>query len=336
MTGLTNQLQTEAGSLLRVSGLSVDYCPDGSPEVHALADISFSIHAQEIVGILGESGSGKSTLALSLLDLLPPADARSSGAVHAFTPAAGRQGVPLRQLRGHTIAAIFQEPGISLNPVMQVGKQVAEVLHAHNKGSWKQCLQLARVTIGELFSREEADRIFTSYPHQLSGGQRQRILIAQAIACKPALLIADEPTASLDATVQMDTLLLLKKLVREREMAMVFISHDPQVLRMMADRVMVMYAGRIVESGPLEEVFQRPKHPYTQALLELVPHPERPAGQNGLRLPTIPAGDADPSRAEPGCAFYARCPVHMEECRSQPPPEVAADNHAVRCFKYGR
>lgn len=336
MSTVAGQNNLPSAPLLTVSGLSVEYRGRGSSVVHALREISFAIQAREVVGILGESGSGKSTLAISLLGLLSAAEARSSGTVQTPGVGADDHPIPLKKLRGHTISAIFQEPGTSLNPVMQVGKQVAEVLRAHKAWSWKRCLQEARATVAELFPPEDADRVFVSYPHQLSGGQRQRILIAQAVACHPALLIADEPTASLDATVQMDILCLLKKLVSERGMAMVFISHDPQVLRMMADRVFVMYAGRIVESGPLDEVFEHPKHPYTQALLELVPRQHTGQPASACRLPTIPGSAPNLAQLEPGCTFYERCPVRMDECRSHQPPEVAEDNHAVRCLKYGR
>lgn len=325
----------DAAPLLAVRGLSVEYRQPGSPGVRALADVSFTIQDQEIVGVLGESGSGKSTLALSLLGLLSAEEARSAGTVQARGPGAAGP-ASLAQLRGHTIAAVFQEPGTSLNPVMPVGKQVAEILRAHRPWPWQKCMQAARATVGELFAAD-ADRIFSSYPHQLSGGQRQRILIAQAIACQPAVLIADEPTASLDATVQMDILLLLKRLVRDHRMSLVLISHDPRVLAMMADRLIVMYAGRIVESGPRDAVLQHPKHPYTQALLQLAGREPAPPAAHGSRLPMIPGSAPSPTaQEEPGCAFHPRCPVRMEQCVAQSPPEEVQDGHGVRCFKYGR
>lgn len=263
--------------LLCLRGLRVQY---GGCETSAIAEVDLDIARGEIVGVLGESGSGKSTLALSLIGLLPTnATVQGTALFHGReTPNDAKEvppGINLlqiaeaqwRNIRGARISMIFQEPSLALSPVMRVRDQIAEVLRAHGHGNARQ------PKVEEILKqvRLEADRIGSAYPHQLSGGQLQRIAIAQAIACHPDLVIADEATRSLDVTVQAEVLNLLREVNEEVGAALLFITHDPKLLAGFADRVVVMYAGRVVEEGPVEHVFRQPKHPYTQALLQLVP-----------------------------------------------------------------
>jgi ABC-type dipeptide/oligopeptide/nickel transport system ATPase component len=252
---------------LDVTSLSVHFKGGGS--VPVLKDLTFSMGQGEIIGILGESGSGKSTLALSLLGLVADKGGTVSGSVTVNGSDILKMPVrQLRSLRGRTLSLVFQEPGLSLNPIMRVGKQVAEVIRAHHSWPWDTCVAEAKAVMSEFF-RDDLDRIFTAFPHQLSGGQRQRVLIAQAVANQPHLLIADEPTASLDANIQFEVLMMLRTFVREHAMSLIIISHDPRVVRLLADRVFVMQEGRIIEEGPVATVFAHPTHPYTRTLLRL-------------------------------------------------------------------
>lgn len=253
--------------LCEVRSLSVAFAGDKRPlGCEVLKGIDFDLFPGEVVGLLGESGSGKSTLALSLLRVLP-AGARVGGSIRFD----GRDLLQLseremREVRGARLSIVFQEPGLALNPVMQVGTQIIEVLRAHH--NWKP--QRLRDEANALLAQVEFDdvhRIFRSYPHELSGGQAQRVLIAQALACRPAMLIADEPTASLDSTIQAEILALLEKLRRENNMALLFITHNPALLVNFAQRVMVMHNGEIVEQGATATVFSRPGDAFTKSLL---------------------------------------------------------------------
>src|SRR5438477_10456459 len=250
-----------SSELLQVRNLSVSF---GSTDV--LREISFDLKRGEIVGLLGESGSGKSTLPLAILRVLPR-EARLAGAV-AFD---GRDLFALserqmRRLRGAAISIIFQEPGLALNPVLRVGTQITEVLRAHN--SWSR--RRLRDEAAALFAQVElpdVNRVFNSYPHELSGGEAQRVLIAQGLACGPALVIADEPTASLDSIIQAEILALLAKFGREKNLGFLFITHNPALLLNFADRVIVIHRGQIVEQGPVPGIFRRPANEFTQALV---------------------------------------------------------------------
>ena len=322
--------------LIRVRGLNVTY--DGSEQAPpAVADVDFNIAPAEIIGLLGESGSGKSTLALSIMGLLP-AKARVRGSI-LLSNAAHPEEDLLRlderrgkKIRGAKVAMIFQEPSLALSPVMRVGDQIAEVLRAHGRSTEKKNIEsiLRRVRLAD------ADRVYRAYPHQLSGGELHRIVIAQALACKPDLVIADEPTRSLDVTVQKEILQVLREVNRESGSALIFITHNPALLVDFADRAMVMYAGRIVEDGSVAEVFRRPLHPYTKALLQLAP---RRAGHlNSLRthLQVIPGGVSDSDRRGCGCEFEPRCGAKTEQCRNEVPGAVMPeDGHRVSCFNHG-
>jgi ABC-type glutathione transport system ATPase component len=254
-------------SLLQVKDLSVSYCGADAKLRQAVAGVSFEIARGEVLGLMGESGCGKTSTALALLGLLSDQHAQISGSVQFR----GQEVLPmdqraLRALRGAGISMVFQEPEIALNPVMRVGDQVAEVIHAHRAISWRECRAEAEAALARA-GLSATQRIFSAYPHQLSGGQRQRVVLAQALACEPALVIADEPTASLDARSQSELLALLQQLKRDMGIAILLISHTPEVQAFLADRLMVMADGRIVEQGPFEQLYRNPSHELTKAIL---------------------------------------------------------------------
>lgn len=324
-------------ALLHVQDLTVRFGSDGAAEIPAVNGASFQINVGEVVGLLGESGCGKSTAALALVRLLPPAGRLVRGSIRfgrrELLAASERE---LEQIRGAEISLILQEPGMALNPVMRVGEQIADVIRAHRAWSRARCREEARAVLAQVHLADTA-RIYAAYPHQLSGGQRQRVVIAQALACKPALIIADEPTAALDASIQADVLTLFRELKERFRIALLFITHNPALLAGLADRVMVMYAGHIVEEGSLEQVCRSPLHPYTQGLLRSVPPRRRPDnGPQKKELPAIAGSPPDPARLPPGCPFEPRCPERMEVCLSREPAEAQPEPaRRVRCFKYG-
>ncbi len=323
----------QAETLLEVSGLTVSYRAGGEPETPAVSGVSFAVHAGEALGLLGESGCGKTTTALSLLRILPRAARITGGAIRFRGQdllVLGRQ--ELEKIRGAEIAMIFQEPTLALNPVMCIGDQVVEVMRAHlpwgRRRRREEALNLLR-QVGLV----DSGAYYAAFPHQLSGGQRQRALIAQALACGPSLIIADEPTTGLDTRTQAEVLGLLRELKTRLRTAFLFISHHPGVLAGLADRVLVMYAGRIVEDGELACVFANPLHPYTRGLLGSMP--EVRAGDEAppkRRLAPIAGNPPDPCALPRGCAFAPRCPARMEICSEQEPPEHAAEGaRRVRC-----
>jgi len=340
---------------VNVRELTIAYFPDDGEPVRAVDGVSLAIGVGEVVGILGESGCGKSTLASALLRLLPP-HAKCEGGAIAFR---GRDllrlsEMELRAIRGREISLIPQDPALSLNPVMTAGSQIGEVLRAHfplNAGQRRQRVVELLREVGF----DHPDEIYSAYPHQLSGGQRQRIAIAQAVSCRPALLIADEPTSKLDATLQAEIVALLSQIRRQHGTAILVISHDPSLFAGFADRIAVMYAGRIVEVGSSAEIFGRPLHPYTQALVRIAasvrlggapliapliefekwPHPT--ANPEGFsRLPAIAGESPDPSRLPTGCRFEPRCSERMDVCSRRYPREFTPEpSRPVNCFKYG-
>jgi len=306
---------------------------DGTP-VAAVDGVGLDVGAGEIVGLVGESGCGKTTLALSLLGLLPKAARATRGSIRLqgqelLDLPEGR----LEAVRGAEISLIFQEPGIALNPVMRVGDQIAEVLRAHRPWNRRRCREEAEGLLAEVGLPEPA-RLSLAYPHELSGGQRQRVTIAQAIACRPALVVADEPTSALDSTTRSEILSLLKDLRERRGIALLLVTHDLGTLAGLADRLLVMYAGRIIEEGPFDPICTEPLHPYTRGLLASVPRPRAPG--EGQRLPSIPGDPPDMAHLPAGCAFEPRCPDRMEVCLTRPPQEVGPEaRRRVRCFKHG-
>lgn len=283
-------IQQPTESLLVVRDLSFSYTSNDR-KTQVINSVSFSIAAGEVVGVLGESGSGKTSLALAILGLLASNAHIENGSVRFR----GRElvGLPeheLQKVRGKEISLIFQEPGIALNPVMRVGQQIVEVLRAHYSWSKRRCRDEAESML-EQVRLSDIRRIYSAYPHQLSGGQRQRVAIAQALISKPALVIADEPTASLDTTIQAEVLALLKELQQKLSLAVLFISHNPAILQTMAQRILVMSAGEIVEQGSASQVLRQPQHPFTRHLLECVPPPPGGLCKPGVKLPA-PTGSS--------------------------------------------
>jgi len=324
------------GSILEVRDLRVAYGLGGGDTHQALDGISFCLESGEVLGILGESGSGKSTLATSILGLFRGNAVVASGAV-LFEGRDLLQANPdeLQRIRGKHISLIFQEPSMALHPTMQVGQQVRQVLAAHGMNGGVALNQKTREVLETVFT-ENTERIARSYPHQLSGGQRQRVLIAQAIACGPCLVIADEPTASLDPTTQMEMLGVFRALRRSLGLAMIFITHNPALLAGFSDRVLVLYAGRVVELGLTEEVLSWPKHPYTRSLFQSIPVlPGEPRDASQKKLPSIPGDSRPSSLPEAGCPFEPRCSERMDTCKSQEPGLVnLSETHVVSCFRY--
>jgi ABC-type glutathione transport system ATPase component len=259
-------------TLLKVRNLNVRYrCPDGSEQL-AVEDASFEIDSGEVLGLMGESGCGKTSIALALLSLLSEEQARVSGSVQFLgKELLGMEQTALSAIRGAGIAMVFQEPGMALNPVMRVRDQVAEVIHAHTDLKWKECCAGAEVALARV-GLPNTQRIFAAYPHQLSGGQQQRVVLAQALACNPSLMIADEPTASLDSGSQDELLALLRKLQRKLGISILLVSHSAEVQARLADRLMVMDHGRIVEQGPFADLYRDPSHACTRAMLRTGAH----------------------------------------------------------------
>ena len=297
----------------------------------AIDRMSFSVAAGETLAIVGESGCGKSLTALSVLGLLPQPQLQIAGGAIRLL---GRDLVPLseremQRVRGREVAMIFQDPMNSLNPVRTVGAQLVEMLQAHERighaAAWQRAQRLL-----EQVSIPNAQARLHEYPHRLSGGMCQRVMIAMAIACQPRLLIADEPTTALDVTIQAQILALLAQIQRDSGMGLVIITHDLGVVAEVADRVLVMYAGRKVEEAPVQVLFDAPQHPYTQGLLAATPSPLR---ARGSRLADIPGMVADLSALPAGCAFAARCPRAFDRCLAERPPLVRVGaGHRAACF----
>ena len=318
-------------SLLSINNLSVSFQTDRGV-VQAVDQVSFDVDAGETLAIVGESGSGKSVTALSILQLLGDAGTISDGQI--VFDGQNLLDLPekdIRNIRGDRIAMIFQEPMSSLNPVLTIGKQVAEPIWLHRKKTWNEALDQAEELIKKV-SIPDARQRLDAYPHQFSGGMRQRVMIAMALACEPKLIIADEPTTALDVTVQAQILSLLKNLTTELNSALILITHDLGVVARYADRVAVMYGGRIVESATAAELYKHPKHPYTEGLMASIPTLD---GEPGSRLQTIEGQPPDLLHMPAGCAFHPRCPYAAEICKHAKPllKEVEA-NHFRACVGY--
>jgi oligopeptide/dipeptide ABC transporter ATP-binding protein len=313
--------------LLVVNDLHTEF-RTGAGLVRAVDGISYTVDPGETVAIVGESGSGKSVSALSVLRLIPDPPGRITQGEIRF---AGRDIMQLtdaemREVRGGDIGMVFQEPMTSLNPVMRAGAQIEEAILAHEPKLKADEVRNRMLTALRQSAMSEPERRAQQYPHQLSGGLRQRAMIAMALAAGPRLLIADEPTTALDVTVQKEILELLQKLRRELGLGLLFITHDLGVVAQVADRIAVMYAGRIVEEGPAKEVLGSPRHPYTQGLLAASPRLERG------KLTPIPGSVPQLAALPPGCAFEPRCEFRRSECSvAVPELRVASAEHAARC-----
>jgi len=322
--------------LLEVTNLHVSYSARTGEVCHALAGVNFDLAPGEILGVLGESGSGKSTLAAAILRLLPSNGKFQKGSVlFEGKNLLEVSAQDLRKIRGGRIGLIAQEPSPSLHPTMQIGQQVSDVLAAHETLDGRTLREKTSHLLSSMFP-EDAERISRSYPHELSGGQRQRVLIAQAIACRPSLVVADEPTASLDPTTQQEILQLFRTLQQKLGLAMILITHNPALLAGLADRILVLYAGRIAEIGPAAQVLYSPQHPYTAALLECLP--SHFAGAQSARKATLHVIQGEPpdlTLQKNGCQFEPRCAERMEVCkRDEPSAAEVSELHEVSCFKF--
>ncbi|MCV3736928.1 ABC transporter ATP-binding protein [Rhizobium sp. TRM96647] len=328
--------------ILQIEGLRTVFRVRGR-EIAAVNGIDLVVHPGETVALVGESGSGKSVTSLSVMRLL----ARKIGSIDAGSIRfRGKDGKvkdlvalseeEMRHVRGNDIGMVFQEPMTSLNPVYTVGDQISESLRVHRGTSRREALEAA-VALLEKVGIPDARRRAGQYPHEMSGGMRQRVTIAMALACDPTLLIADEPTTALDVTIQAQILDLMQKLQRERSMGMLFVTHNLGVVAEIAHRVVVMYAGRIVETGAVAEVFRKPRHPYTMGLLNSMPRLGKATAmkRSGEKLPAI--SGMVPSLAElpAGCAFAPRCPFAIDACRTAVPELAAVDEgHGSRCIRW--
>ena len=316
-------------SLLAVENFSLAFDTDAGSRA-VVEEASFAVGAGETVGLVGESGCGKTVTAMSVMRLLPSPPARVLGGRILFegVDLLGLAPEQMRALRGDRMGMVFQEPMTSLNPVLSIGFQIEEVLRLHRglkagEARAKAVEMLGLVGIGA------PERRLAQYPHQLSGGLRQRVMIAIALVCRPSLLIADEPTTALDVTIQAQILDLLRHLKRELGMALLLITHDLGVVAEMCDRVVVMYAGRIVEQSPAAALFRRPRHPYTAGLLAARPR----LAPKGGKLPTIPGTVPPPGRRGAGCSFTERCPNALPRCRAERPPLGALEaEHLAACW----
>jgi oligopeptide/dipeptide ABC transporter ATP-binding protein len=320
--------------LLEVSDLHTEF-RTGAGVVPAVDGISYTVERGETVAIVGESGSGKTAGALSIMRLIPDPPGRITRGQILF---AGRDLLQLsdegiRQVRGSDIGMIFQEPMTSLNPVLTIGRQITETLEQHRGADRAAAYRRAVELLGLVGIADPARRL-KQYPHQLSGGMRQRVMIAIALACDPKLIIADEPTTALDVTIQAQILELMKQLTHRLDVALIIITHNLGVVARYANRVNVMYAGRIVESGPAAQIYHDPRHPYTMALLRSVPRLDRP---RQARLDPVDGQPPDLTRLDAGCSFRPRCRFAVEECAlSRPPLKRAGEGaHLAACFRSG-
>jgi len=315
--------------LLRIENLQTHFRTDDAL-VRAVDGVSYEVHAGETLAVVGESGSGKSVTALSVLRLIPEPPGKIVGGRITFK---GRSllelsAAEMRKIRGKEISMIFQEPMTSLNPVYSCGEQIIEtlVLHEHID---RRAARARAIEMLQLVGIPAAEQRVDEYPHQMSGGMRQRVMIAMALACRPAILIADEPTTALDVTIQAQILELLKRLQRELGMAVILITHDLGVVAETADRVAVMYAGQVVEYCDVRTIFRQPLHPYTAGLQASLPK----LGVSQDRLRVIPGNVPNPARFPQGCRFHPRCPVAQERCLREPELRSLAPGHLSRCWR---
>jgi peptide/nickel transport system ATP-binding protein len=317
--------------LLSVRGLGVQFVDGptgGERKAQALTDLSFDVGRGEVLALLGESGCGKSVTLRTLLRLHAPQRTRVSGQIHVDgRDVLALEGAALRQYRGGVVAMVFQEPGLAFDPVYTIGDQIAQAVRAHEDVSRTD----ARTRALQMLERvqiPQARRRLDAYAHELSGGMRQRAMIALALACRPRLLLADEPTTALDATVQIQILLLLRELQHETGMSVIFVTHDIGAAIEVADRIAVMYAGRIVEENAVAALIQAPRHPYTAGLLASTVS----AAHRGRPLPTIAGAPPDLSALPGGCAFAARCSAALPRCRELPPALLRDGVAALACW----
>jgi oligopeptide transport system ATP-binding protein len=319
-------IATATATLLRIRDLSVSYGSD-SGGINVVRGVNLDVGAGEIVGLVGESGSGKTQLLMSILGLNTRAQLRGSIRYHD-QELIGLDAARLNAVRGSHISMAFQDPMTALNPYLTVGRQITEVLRVH-RGATARAAKRAAAAMLESVHISEASHQLQRYPHELSGGMRQRVMIAMALIAEPQVLLADEPTTALDVTVQAQILTLLRELRSRTGVAIMLVTHDMGVIAEIADRVAVMYAGSIVEQAPVEQLFARPRHPYTEALQRCIPRLDAPVT---LRLASITGAPPDPAALPAGCAFAARCAYRLPVCHSVVPPLLeAAPGHWKAC-----
>ena len=318
--------------LLEIRGLRTEFATDQGT-VASVEDVSITVNTGETVALVGESGSGKTVTAHSILQLIPmpPGRIAAGQILWKGTDLVGLKKAQLNRVRAKEIAVVFQEPMTSLNPVYSVGEQIAESVRLHDRlsrsGARKRAIEML-----EMVRIPNAARRVDDYPHQFSGGMRQRVMIAMALACNPQLLIADEPTTALDVTIQAQILDLLQDIKEQMGMAVLLITHDMGVVAETAQKVVVMYAGRVVEEATVEQLFDHPRHPYTQGLIRSIPQIYKP-GERKKRLTTVPGVVPSPLNPPPGCRFAPRCPVRSDACRLSPPVLVEGPaGHKVACI----
>ncbi|WP_416897490.1 MAG: ABC transporter ATP-binding protein [Minwuia sp.] len=300
--------------------------------VQAVDGVSFHVNAGETLGLVGESGSGKSMTSLSILRLIPKPGARTvSGRIEieGVNVLDLDEETMVREIRGKKVSMISQDPMTSLNPVFSIGEQVGAAFRYHDLVRGRSAIREAVVNVLRRVRIPSPERRLDDFPHQYSGGMRQRVVAAMAIACSPRLMIADEPTSNLDVTIQVQIIRLLREIQKETGVGLIFITHDMGVAANICDRVAVMYAGRIVEIGDVGTIFANPSHPYTQGLLDSIPH----LGRRRERLYSIPGNPPDMQNPPQGCRFAARCPHVMERCKQEyPPEETIAPGHTAACW----
>ncbi|MUV36784.1 putative oligopeptide transport ATP-binding protein YkfD [Lentibacillus sp. JNUCC-1] len=317
--------------LLDIQQLKTYFYLDDNKVAKAVDDVSFSVYPGETVALVGESGSGKSVTALSIMQLIN----KPGRIVDGTIAMKGNELLKLKpkqmtKVRGNDIAMVFQEPMTALNPVYTIGNQITEMIRKHQKASKNEAREKA-IDLLKTVGIPRAEEIMHEYPHQLSGGMRQRVMIAIAISCEPALLIADEPTTALDVTIQAQILDLMADMRDKYHMALLLITHDLGVVSEYADRVMVMYGGQIVEEGPTKELLRTTKHPYTRGLLDSLPNIDKDVDRLGTIKGTVPPAFSFPK----GCRFAARCPFVMDQCRESNPELLEQETeHFVRCYLY--
>ena len=319
--------------LLQVDNLQTHFITSAGV-VKAVRGVSFQVSRGETVGIVGESGSGKSVTALSLMRLVPTPPGRIVGGSIRFDgeDVLALSQRELREVRGGKMSMVFQDPFSSLNPTMTLGAQVAEAIRAHGKIGKKEAMDRT-LDLFRAVRMPSPEIRLKQYPHQISGGQRQRVMIALAFSTNPTLLIADEPTTALDVTVQAQIMSLMADFRKRTNAAILLITHDLGIVAEMCDRVLVMYAGQIVEEAPVEQIFRSPKHPYTVGLLESLPQLN---ADSRARLKSIPGQPPNLAQLPPGCPFADRCPKVMDVCRTvEPPPLVVGEGQFARCYLYG-
>ena len=327
------ELELNKDAILRVENLVTSFDTEAG-RIRAVDDVSFEVRKGEVLGIVGESGCGKSVTALSVMRLLPQPSGRieSGRIMFSGTNIADLPAERMHEIRGNRISMIFQEPMTALNPVHRIGDQIGEVFRLRYQGMNEKEISEGSVEMLRKVGISDPKKRVEEYPHQISGGMRQRVMIAMALACKPDILIADEPTTALDVTIQAQILELMNQLQAETGMAIIFITHALGVIAETSDRVLVMYAGKVAETGPVDKIFNKPLHPYTKGLLLSIPRLE---GERKKKLHVINGMVPALHELPTGCRFRNRCPNAMPVCGTvHPPVSIVEDEHLVNCYLY--